>query len=336
MTGVSRLVTGTLIVALGVLARSEVARAQAPADTAVTARTLFDEARALMAASDYQRACPKFEESQRLMPGGGTLLNLALCHEKVGKTASAWLEFDEGLRLARRDGRADREALALEHIEALRPRLSRLRLIVPDEARGQGLTIRRNGVALGETSWSEPIPVDPGEQVIDVAAPGKLPVRLHATSSEGQLVELRVEPLRSEAAPAQESPAPQAVPAAPSAPTPKTRQSDRHATRRWLAWTATGAGAGTLIVTGYLTARAVQLNDDSNRHCSLSQCPSSAVVESRSAARYATGAVVTGVAGAVFVMAGAYLLVSSPSQSQLKAGIAFDADQASATVRGAF
>jgi hypothetical protein len=137
----------------------------------VLANVLFDEARRLMAAERFDEACPKFAESQRLQPGGGTLLNLGICHQKQGKTASAWGELKTALAIARRDGRADREAIALEHLAVVEPQLVYLTLGVGEEVSREGLAVMVDGVALSAASWGTAQPVDPGEHLIEARAP---------------------------------------------------------------------------------------------------------------------------------------------------------------------
>src|ERR1700677_5091661 len=63
------------------------------------AQVLFDRARELLASADgdVKEACKLLAESQRLDPGGGTLLNLAVCHEREGRLATAWLEYRDAL-----------------------------------------------------------------------------------------------------------------------------------------------------------------------------------------------------------------------------------------------
>src|SRR5262245_2520720 len=100
---------------LCVLAGTGRARAEPSAEDKALATALFREGRALLAEKRVADACLKFEESHRLDPSGGTILNLALCHEQEGKLARSWSEFNEAIAFARRDYRADRESEAREH-----------------------------------------------------------------------------------------------------------------------------------------------------------------------------------------------------------------------------
>jgi thioredoxin-like negative regulator of GroEL len=90
------------------------------------AEALFNQGRDLMTAGKFVEACPKFEASQQLDPGLGTMLNLAECYEKTGRTASAWAEYREAIPLARAAGSKARQDLAVERAKALEERLSTL------------------------------------------------------------------------------------------------------------------------------------------------------------------------------------------------------------------
>lgn len=135
------------------------------------AEALFSEGRSLASAGKCDEAIPKFQASQNLDPGVGTLLNLADCYEQVGKTASAWAEYREVIALARAAGSKEREELATQKAKALEPKLSRLAIKVSGDA--SGLTITRDGEALESAELGVAIPVDPGTHVIEASAPGK-------------------------------------------------------------------------------------------------------------------------------------------------------------------
>src|SRR5436190_16324151 len=151
------------------------ARAEPSPEERALATTLFQEGRALMAVRKFGEACAKLEESQRLDPSGGTILNLALCHEQEGRLASAWSEFNEAALAARRDGRHDREQEALGHVRALEPRLSRLTIVVPARIQVDGLRVERDGRELGRGAWSTAMPVDGGEHRVRATATGRDP-----------------------------------------------------------------------------------------------------------------------------------------------------------------
>ncbi len=171
------------------------AMAQTSADDQALATVLFQKGKALLSEGQVAQACPAFEESQRLDPSGGTILNLALCHELEGRLAHAWSEFNEAVLFARKDGRHDREAAASERARALEPRMSRLTVVVPAGTQVEGLRVEHDGHELARAAWSTPIPVDGGEHVIRASAPGREPFETKVTianEAESKTVEIPV------------------------------------------------------------------------------------------------------------------------------------------------
>ena len=140
---------------------------------AAVAEALYRQARDLMAAGKYEEACPKFAESQRLDPATGTLLNVAACHEKQGKLATAWLEYSDAQVAARRDARPDRVEYARDRAQALEPKLSRLTLLFATGADDPTLSIELDGSSVGRAVIGAPTPVDPGTHTVQVTATGK-------------------------------------------------------------------------------------------------------------------------------------------------------------------
>jgi tetratricopeptide (TPR) repeat protein len=185
--------------------------ASAQAETkAAVADALYRQARDLMAAGKYDEACPKLAQSQQLDPATGTLLNLAACHEKQGKLATAWLEYSDALVAARRDGREDRVQYARERAAELEPKLSRLTLLLAPNADAPGLTIELDGTSVGLAVFGVPTPVDPGKHSVRASAPGKKPQIFSIEVAVADQQSLSIPPLEdapAETAPAEPTPA---------------------------------------------------------------------------------------------------------------------------------
>ncbi|MEJ7729294.1 MAG: hypothetical protein WKG00_08765 [Polyangiaceae bacterium] len=148
-----------------------VSDARAQATDAAIAESLYRQGRALMDTGRLAEACPKLAESQRIEPQLGTLLNLAVCHERLGLTASAWSEFNAVAAQAAQRNEGDRARYARAHAAALEPELSYLWLRVAERA--PGLTVELDQRALGPAAWSNPLPVDPGAHRVKASVPGK-------------------------------------------------------------------------------------------------------------------------------------------------------------------
>lgn len=161
------------------------AAAAEPGANKAAADALFSEGRALMAQGKFVEACEKFAESERFEPAVGTSLNLGECHERLGRTASAYGAFGEAKRLAALRGDAEREAHAAQRRAVLEPRLSRIALSVPSKV--PGVKVLLDGQELGTGAIGAAIPVDPGKHVVRAVAPDKPPFEKEVEVGPGPL-----------------------------------------------------------------------------------------------------------------------------------------------------
>jgi hypothetical protein len=158
--------SAALVLALLVL--PVVAHAQ---DSKARAEALFQDAKALMAKGDYAQACPKLARSHSLDPAVGTLLNLALCYERAGKSASAWASYKQAAAAARTAGQTDRERFAREHAQILEPNLGTINVSVQGST--PGIEVRLDGALVEQAEWGIAVPVDAGSHRIEAHAPGR-------------------------------------------------------------------------------------------------------------------------------------------------------------------
>ena len=182
----SHRIAGFGLLALGIFLADP---CQAQKRDAAAAELLFQEGRKASEAGDFESACPKFEESQRLDPGAGTLVNLARCYEKLGRIASAWDRWSQALRLLRRGD--ERRPAVQRHLDAAAARLPRLTVrLSPDAA--PGARVVRDGIELRSASLGLPLPVDPGARTIEVVASGYEPKTFTIEVEEGKTSEIVV------------------------------------------------------------------------------------------------------------------------------------------------
>jgi protein-S-isoprenylcysteine O-methyltransferase Ste14 len=282
------------------------AHAEPSAEDKALATMFFQEGRMLMAEGRVADACPKLEESQRLDPGGGTLLNLALCHELEGRLARSWSEFKEAAIMARRDGRRDRESEATSHVNSLEPRLSWLTIVVPARTQVEGLVIERDGHEVGQGAWSTAIPIDGGPHVVRASALGRDPFTatiVIGNEADNQTVEIPVlaTPVVVVALPRVSSPVQPSAGAAPALPT------FTPARLRWAGIGTAGVGVLLLGTAGYALATALSAKHASNSNCFADGCNDAGLQSRHDAISRGNLATLLGVSGAVLVGAGATL-----------------------------
>lgn len=297
----SRVIAGRLAAATvcAVLAASHPAHAQ---DTNIAvAETLFREGRALMAAGNFATACPKFEESNRVDPKLGTLLNLALCHEKSGRTASAWAEYAEAASLAARAGQPNREKVAREHAAALEPSLSH---VIIDADPKSDAVVALDDQPIGPAAYRSPIPIDPGAHVLRATAPGATPFEQSFRVAQGAPVAtLKVPAL---------APAPAAAPVSTEAPPPA--EGHRGGLRKG-GFIAGGAGLVLVGLGSYFGVRAFSDKNTAENECGATFCTPAGNSATSSMKTDETLSTVGVIAGLAAVGSGAYLVLSNRGET---------------------
>jgi len=270
-------------------------RAASEADVTL-AEALFQDGKKLMSEGKYAEACPKLAESQRLDPGGGTLLALGLCHEGEGKIATAWGELNEALAVALRDKNDLRVKTARDHIATIEPKLPHVTIDVPEVDRVDGFALTLDGEPLAEAAWGAALPIDPGQHVLRAKAPKKSEWTTMIDVPLGASRSVSVAPLVD-------------APNEASLPTP----SDDGSTKRTIGFLVGGVSLVALGLGSYFGVRAFSKRHQSNDLCPADdQCTpegKSLNDEAKSAATASTIFFGVGIAGAAVAT---WLVVTSP------------------------
>jgi hypothetical protein len=299
--------------------------AQPTAADKAAAEALFEEGRALLDKQPEQ-ACAKFEASQELDAGLGTLLYLADCYERVGKTASAWATYLEAAAIAKERGQADRMKVARTRAAALEPKLSKLTVTTSEAHRIAGFELRDNGRSVPQASWNVALPVDPGSHLIEAMAPGRKPwsttIDVPAGGASQRLDVPELAALPEERPATQETPVERETPMrappveADAAPTSGSGQ-------RTVGLILGGVGVVGIGVGSFFGLNAISKNDDSLDECTTkSLCNETGVNLRNEAKDAATISTIAFVAGGALLTTGIVLYLTAPSgQESARRGV---------------
>lgn len=198
------------------------------ADDGTRAEELLDQGKKrMLEPGGLAEACQILEESFKLAERGDTLLNLAECHRRQGKTASAWNEFDRAIPEGEKFKFVKAIAVAKQMRDELAVRLSMLTVTVPETTAAlDQLTIQVNGKVLPRDRWNSPHALDPGPFEITATAAGHRPFSSRIElgpdrDRKNVLVTLEAEP--PPAPPPASSSAPPPPPPPPPTPPPPLR-----------------------------------------------------------------------------------------------------------------
>jgi serine/threonine-protein kinase len=323
-------VSGAAMVLLALASR---AGAQTASDKAA-AEALFDQGRSAMQEGDFGKACGLLERSQHIDPGVGTLLYLAECYEKSGRTASAWATFREAADAADRAKESVRARTGRDRAARLEPLLSRLTIqVAPESQQISGLSIERGAATVQQALWNVPVPVDPGEYSVTATAPGyETWTQKVSVPEKAAKASILVPPLKKGAEPDKgtvaATPATTSTPSAPPSPegqpfVTQPVQSERPGSgQRTAAYVVGAAGVAGVVVGSIFGLRAMSKNKSGEAICPNYVCTDMSAQgyfdDARSAARVSN---ITFGVGAAALVGGAVLYLTSPRSVPVNAAV---------------
>ncbi len=299
-----------MVLALGI---AEPTAAEAEDDTA-RAETLFQEGRKLVDEKRYGEACPKFAASHKLAPAVGTLLNLGDCYQRAGLYASAWLRFVEAIGLAQKLNRPERERAARDRAMLVEPKLTRVTITAKDAV----LEVKKDGVVLDEASLGTPIPVDPGNHVIEARARGKKAyTHPFVVTDEPQQIRVLI-PALGPGDGKDDPPLPPPVVKEPPKKEPPRREHapppppEPKSPLRTVGLVVAGAGVVGVGVGTFFGLRAMSKWSDSKTRCDASGCDSVGYVAATDAKGAGTVSTIGFVAGGALLAGGVVMFLVAP------------------------
>lgn len=281
---------------------------------------LFKEGRKLMEQHREQEACPLLERSEQLTVALGTLLNLGLCHKRIGHLATAHEYYRQTEIMATRLGDDQRRELAHEQaaaLEALRATL----VLRFTSAPPRGLEVALDQVTQPDDIWQRPMYLDAGDHTVRVSAPNQRSWQSALRVQDGGQFVVVVPELQTTdgAAPVMQQttpPAPPAVTQVSSVPRETVDRGSDPTTMHVLALAVGGAGLAALAVSIAFGLSARSSSDESNPICTP-VCSDRGLTLRRDAHAAADRASVIGAVGGAAILGGIALWLLAPTAPAL-------------------
>lgn len=275
--------------------------AQEPVDK--QAEALFVQGREALASKDFAVACERFRLSNQLVRRPSVLVNLAQCEEALGRLATAFSYWQQGLALL--EPSDARFAVARERTEALDPRVPRLVLRTASSFPSSAV-VKLDGTPLLATDLGSPICVDPGAHDLVVEVPGRRDRHKQVVAHEGARIEVLLQP--------GEDPVP--APPRTRAPEPAADFPRSGRAKPTAAWVAAGFGAAGLLTATITGSMLVSKKSTIDARCPDRRCDGQGMDAIDQANRLMTINSIGWGVGLLGAGLATWLFVSSPAGSQ--------------------